>query len=334
MSGRRRGGGRRPGFVARLPAISAALVAAAIVAAAVPVAVAVAGASGPIRPVRPVVLASASRIVAVGAENEYADVISQIGGRYVKATAIMRNPSTDPHTFEASPSVARVVASAQLVVQNGLGYDTFMQTIEDASPSASRKVIVVQKLLGKPASTRNPHLWYAPKTMPAVAAAVAKDLSVLDPAHRPAFRRNLSYFDASLHAWTRAIANLRAKFKGTPVATTEPVADYLLQAAGLRNETPFSFQADVMNGVDPSPQDVAAEERLLSQRKVKAFVYNVQVTDTLTESLLAIAHRAHVPVVGVYETMPAPGYDYQRWMLAEVYALRTAIARRVSAPKL
>ena len=90
------------------------------------------------------------KIVAVGAENEYADVLSQVGGKYVQVSAIMSNPNTDPHTFEASASVARVVSAAQLVVQNGVGYDGFMNTIENAAPSSSRKVIVVQNLLGLP----------------------------------------------------------------------------------------------------------------------------------------------------------------------------------------
>ena len=90
------------------------------------------------------------KIVAVGAENEYADVLTQVGGKYVQVSAIMSNPNTDPHTFEASASVARLVSSAQLVVQNGVGYDTFINTIENAAPSSSRKVIVVQNLLGLP----------------------------------------------------------------------------------------------------------------------------------------------------------------------------------------
>ena len=101
---------------------------------------------------------------------------------YVQVSAIMSNPNTDPHTFEASASVARLVSSAQLVVQNGVGYDRFMTTIENAAPSSSRKVIVVQDLLGLPTDTPNPHLWYKPVTMPAVANAVAADLAAL---HRP-----------------------------------------------------------------------------------------------------------------------------------------------------
>jgi len=277
---------------------------------------------------------SPKKIVAVGAENEYADVISQIGGQYVSVTGVMSNPNTDPHTFEADPKVAKAVSAAQLVVQNGVGYDDFMTKIEQASGSSGRQVINVQKLLGLPDSTANPHLWYRPTTMPAVARAVAADLSTLDPAHRAYYTANAAAFDTSLGAYTSAVAALKARFAGTPVATTEPVADYLLQAAGMNNLTPWSFQADIMNGVDPSPQDVSLERSLFTGHKVKAFVYNQQVTDSLTDTLLTLAHQNDIPVVGVYETMPTPGYDYQTWMVAETSALTDAFAHGASAPVL
>jgi zinc/manganese transport system substrate-binding protein len=280
--------------------------------------------------------ASAGRgqILAVGAENEYANVISQIGGKYVAAIAIESNPNTDPHTFEASPSIAHTVASARLVVQNGVGYDTFMNKIEDASSSSSRKVIDVQTLLGLPDSTANPHLWYLPRTMPAVASALVKALSAIQPTHASYFAANARRFDASLQPWYRALKQFAARYPRTPVATTEPVGDYMLQAAGTVNMTPFQFQADTMNGVDPAPQDVTLQDGLFSGHRVKAFLYNQQVTDSLTESFLAKARQYGIPVVGVYETMPTPGYDYQSWMLAEVKALQRAVADHISTEKL
>jgi zinc/manganese transport system substrate-binding protein len=278
--------------------------------------------------------APAGVIVAVGAENEYANVISQVGGKYVQVSAIMSNPNTDPHTFEASASVAREVSAAQLVVQNGVGYDTFMNTIENAAPNSARKVIVVQNLLGLPTDTPNPHLWYKPVTMPAVANAIAADLSAIQPARASYFKANAAAFIASLGAWNSAIAEFKAKYPNTPVATTEPVADYMLQAVGADNLTPFAFQADIMNGTDPSAQDVAVERSLFTQHKVKVFLYNQQVTDTLTESLITLAHQNNIPVVGVYETMPVPGYDYQSWMLTEVQDLQKAVVDHVSTEHL
>jgi zinc/manganese transport system substrate-binding protein len=274
------------------------------------------------------------KIVAVGAENEYANVIQQVGGKYVQVSAIMSNPNTDPHTFEASASVARLVSSAQLVVQNGVGYDTFMNTIENAVPNSARKLIVVQNLLGLPDSTPNPHLWYKPSTMPAVANAIAADLAALQPAHASFFKAQAVAFVSSLSGWNNAIAALAAKYPDTPVATTEPVADYMLQAAGADNLTPWAFQADIMNGTDPSAQDVATQRSLFTQHKVKVFLYNQQVTDSLTESFISLARANGIPVVGVYETMPVPGYDYQSWMLAEVQDLQKAVAGKVSSERL
>ncbi|MBO0893329.1 MAG: zinc ABC transporter substrate-binding protein, partial [Acidimicrobiales bacterium] len=275
-----------------------------------------------------------SPVQVVAAENEYGNVAAQVGGRYAKVSSIETNPNTDPHTYEVSPRVAREVSGARLVIQNGVGYDAFMERIESASPSSARRVINVQQLLGLPDSTPNPHLWYKPTTMPKVATAVAADLTKLDPAHRAYFHANAKRFISSLKPWMSALAHLKASYPGAPVATTEPVSDYLLQAAGINNLTPFRFQADIMNGVDPSPQDVSQERSLFSQHRVKVFVYNQQVTDSLTESFITDARKAGIPVVGVYETMPVPGYDYQSWMVAEVHALQSALANKVSTTRL
>jgi zinc/manganese transport system substrate-binding protein len=122
---------------------------------------------------------------------------------------------------------------------------------------------------------------------------------------------------------------LRTEYAGTQVAVTEPVADYLLEAAGLDVATPWTYQAAVMNGQDPSPEDVATQQALIAGHKVALLAYNIQAVDPSTEALLALAEQHGVPVVGMYETMPG-GYDYQRWMLAETKALTAAIARHQS----
>ena len=278
--------------------------------------------------------ASDGRIVAVGAENQYTSVIAQIGGRYVDASSVMSNPNTDPHTFEASAQVASTISSASLVVQNGLGYDSFMTKIEAASPSSSRTVITAQKILGLPDSTVNPHLWYSPGTMPAVAKSIAAALSAKAPSHRAYFAANLAKFDASLAKWTTALAAFKAAHPSVPVATTEPVADYMLEAAGAKNLTPWALQSAIMNDTDPAPQDVAIQNGLFTSGRVKVFLYNQQVTDSITSTYLKLAHANHVPVVGVYETMPTGGYTYQSWMEAELAALDKAVTSGVSTEHL
>jgi zinc/manganese transport system substrate-binding protein len=276
---------------------------------------------------------SDGKISAVGAENQYADVIEQIGGKYVEVSAVESDPNTDPHSFEASVSVAQQVARADVVVQNGLGYDSFMEKIESASASDSRDVIDVQELLGLPDSTANPHLWYKPETMPAVARQLVTDFSELQPEHSAYFEANLKRFEASLRPWLRALREFPTKFPGAAVATTEPVADYLLEAAGIENLTPFAMQADIMNDADPAPQAVAQQEGFFTEGKADAFVYNQQVTDSITEKFLGVAKDDGVPVVGVYETMPS-GFTYQRWMEAETKALEEAVAHGKSTEEL
>jgi zinc/manganese transport system substrate-binding protein len=273
------------------------------------------------------------KISAVGAENEYANVIEQIGGKYVYVSAVLSNPNTDPHSFEASVSVAQQVGRAEVVVQNGLGYDSYMDKIESASESDSRDVIDVQELLGLPDSTPNPHLWYKPETMPAVAKQLAADFSEIQPEHKSYFEANLAKFEASLRPWLDGLKEFSTKFPGAAVATTEPVADYMLEAAGTRNLTPFTMQSDIMNDADPAPQAVALQESFFTEGKADAFVYNQQVTDSITEKFLGSAAVDEVPVVGVYETMPT-GYTYQRWMEAELRALEEAVAHGKSTEKL
>ena len=302
-----------------LLAITAALLATALLAL---------GGDGTARASRPGV------IDAVAAENQYGNVVAQVGGSYVRVSSLLSNPGTDPHTFEASVAVARQVGRARLVVQNGLGYDSFATSIESATPNAGRTVIDVQRLLKLPDGTPNPHLWYAPATMPKVAAAVAATLSGIEPEHAAYFQENAQKFTRSLAAWPAALGRFADTHENVPVASTEPVADYLLSAAGARNLTPWSFRAAVMNGTDPSPQDVAATKALLSERKVRVLVYNEQVTDPLTASLITLAKAHHIPIVGVYETMPEPGYDYQSWMLAETSALNRAVTGHLSSERL
>src|SRR3984885_1340990 len=226
-------------------------------------------ASGFVASSAPAAASGASPVAVVAGENEYGNVASQIGGKYVSVYSVDSNPNTDPHTYEATPSVGQKIADANLLIENGVGYDTFMGTLASASPNSARKVINVQHVLGLPDSTANPHLWYSPRTMPEVAKALASDLSSLDPAHASTFRANEHAFVASLQPWLSAIATFKAKYGGTTAATTEPVADYLLTAMGIKNLTPFQFQADIMNGTDPSPQDVSLEQGFFTRHQVK-----------------------------------------------------------------
>jgi zinc/manganese transport system substrate-binding protein len=273
-------------------------------------------------------------VSAIGVENQYADVISQIAGPYAHVTAIEKNPNTDPHEYEASPAIAREIAGADLIVANGLGYDSWVDKLIAASPRRRRRVIEVRRVLGLPPDTANPHVWYDPKTMPAVAKAIASALAAIEPERSGYFSANERKFAASLAPWKTMLAEFARSHGRTPVAVTEPVANDMLEAAGCDILTPSGLQVAIMNGSDPSPQDVAAQEALLSGHRVKVLVYNRQVVNPLTRSFLDLARKNGIPVVGVYEIMPTPGYDYQTWMQAQTEALIRAVTLGVSTTTL
>jgi len=268
----------------------------------------------------------------VASTNVYADVIAQLGGNHVRVMGILSNPNADPHSYESSTADAAAVARATLVVQNGLGYDDFMSKLESASPNRLRVVIDVGAALHYRTGD-NPHLWYKPDTMLRLAPLVVAALAKQDPADRQIFGANLRTFDSSLRPWLAQIAAIRKQFAGTPIAVTEPVFDYAALAAGLRIVTPYSFQAAIMGGTDPAPQDVQTEKNLFSKREIRAFVYNRQAVAPITQQLLSLAHGNHIPVVGVYETKPIND-TYQQWMMAEMTAMRLALSRGVSTERI
>lgn len=278
-------------------------------------------------------LAAGKVIQVVGAENEYADVIKQIGGKYVSVTAIMSNPSTDPHSYEANTQDETKISNATLIVQNGLGYDDFMDKLESSSKNSNRTIINVAKSLGYSDNTPNPHLWYKPDTMEKVAKLITKNLENQSPANKKYFAHRLKKFDNSLKAWKDDLNEVQKSYSKNGVAVTEPVANYLLEAANLKVETPWGFQASVMNGTDPSPQNVKIQDELFNEKKVKVFVYNQQAIDDITTNLLKLSKSNNIPIVGVYETMPS-NHTYQTWMEDETKNILKALKDGVSTEKM
>ena len=195
--------------------------------------------------------AAADPITIVAAENFYGDLAGEIGGAHVAVTSILSNPDDDPHLFESSPSTARDIAGAAIVIYNGADYDPWMDKLLSASPSKDRAVILAAALTGHK-SGDNPHLWYAPETLPAAAKALEAELEKRDPADAGLFKANLDRFITSLAPVTAAIARIKAAHAGTE-ADVKLAAEKLyaeLIAAGVdvilddRNERPGAMFAD------------------------------------------------------------------------------------------
>ena len=272
-----------------------------------------------IAPVR----ASDPKIAVVAAENFYGQVAQQIGGDRVSVTSVLNNPDQDPHLFEITPAVVRQIAAAQVVVFNGAAYDPWMENILRVAPKPGRTVIVAADLVHKKAGD-NPHLWYDPPTMPAVATAISDALSVADPTHKDEYDARLKTFLASLVPLNKKIAAIRNRYSGAPVAATEPVFGYMAAALNLKMENGL-FQAAVMNNTEPSASSFALFEDDLKMRKVRVLFYNKQATNNLVQHLVEIARMANIPVVAVTETCPS-GLSYKDWMMNELSATEKALA--------
>ena len=267
--------------------------------------------------------AAEGKIEVVAAENFYGNVAQQIGGDRVSVVSILNNPDQDPHLFEVSPAVIRKVAAAQVVLYNGAGYDPWVEQVLSATAKPGRVAIVAADLMQRK-SGDDPHLWYDPATMPAVARALATALAAADPAHKDDYAARLATFLASLAPLDAKIAAIRDKYAGTAVTATEPVFGNMAQALKLTmaNER---FQLAIMNDTEPSARDIAAFERDLKDRKVRVLFYNKQAPTKLVQHLIELARAAKIRVVGITETAPA-GSSYQDWMLMELDETQRALA--------
>jgi zinc/manganese transport system substrate-binding protein len=266
------------------------------------------------------------RVEVVAAENVYGNIVSQIGGARVSVTSILHDPNADPHLYTASTRNALAVSGAAVVIENGLGYDSFMQKLEAAAPSSHRIVVTMADVLGVHGADANPHLWYDVPRLDRIAGAIAAALGRADPDHGSAYRQGLQGFERRLRPLVREVASIRAAHAGDPVAYTEPVPGYLLAAAGLDNRTPAAFARAIEDGSEPSPEAVAEMTALMTSHRVRVLLYNSQAASPITARIEAAARSAGIPVIGVTETLP-PGETFQRWQLRQAVALERALDR-------
>jgi len=269
---------------------------------------------------------TSGRVNVVAAENVYGNIASQIGGPHVSITSILTDPSADPHLFVPGTSNGLAVATAKVVLQNGLGYDAFMTRLENSSPSKSRSVVTMADVLGVHGKAANPHLWYDVPRLDGIAGAISGAFVRADPSHAVAYRRGLKRFERSLAPLRGEVAAIRTRFHGTPLAYTEPVPGYLVAAAGLRNLAPDSFTRPIEQGVEPSPSAVAAMNDLVAKRRIRVLLYNAQAVSPITAQLRNAAQKAGIPVVAMRETLPA-NLSFQQWQLAQARALAAALTK-------
>lgn len=261
----------------------------------------------------------------VAAEDFYGNIAQQLGGNKVSVTSIISNPDVDPHEYEASVQDGIAIANANIVIDNGLQYDTWMDKLMSASPSANRMVITAGAIAPE-VLPNNPHVWYGIHNISAVAGAIANSLIKIDPADAAFFQDNLSTFNSSLTPIIAKMNAIKAGYANTPVGLTETIYLYQTIPMGLNVLTPFNFEKAIAEGNDPSAQDVNTTNQQIIGKKIKVLIYNSQTVTPITTNLLNAARANGIPVVPVSETMP-PSDTYQTWMMNELTTLETALGQ-------
>ena len=249
----------------------------------------------------------------VASTNVYGSIVTAIGGDLVSVTSLIDSAAQDPHSFEASAQNQLAIAKADLVIENGGGYDDFVDTLLAAS-STEAVVLNAAEIVTLPADT-NEHLWYSFSDIQTVATSIADELSSLDAANADTYEANLADFSGQLSTLAEQAAGLG---DGKTAAITEPVPLYLLEQAGFENVTPDEFSEAIEEGTDVPPAVLADTLDIVGS--VALLAYNSQTASPETEQVKAAAEKAGVPVVQFTETLP-DGEDYISWMTSNVAAL-------------
>ncbi|MFD9552419.1 metal ABC transporter solute-binding protein, Zn/Mn family [Nocardia salmonicida] len=256
----------------------------------------------------------------VASTNVWGSVATAVAGPDAQVTSIISDPAADPHSFETSATDTAKISDADLVVFNGGHYDEFIE--KAISGKDKRTVEAFEQRPNK--GDDNEHVWYDVSTVAAVADRIAAELGEVDAVHASAYTERAVAFKNQLIGVSTITGTIATQTPNAPVAQSEPLAHYLLQAATAQDKTPRDFQEAIEQETDPAPAAVAATRDLITAKQVKALIYNTQTEDKITQDLRATAQSAGIAVVEVTETLPA-GMDYIQWQTANAKALAAAL---------
>lgn len=262
----------------------------------------------------------------VAAENFWGSIASQLGGVHARVRSIVVNPDADPHSYEPTTNDARAVATARMVIANGLGYDTWISKLLVADPGG-RTVLTVGKVLGLPAGS-NPHRWYNPPDVRTVIATIVADYSKLDPGDTAYFRSRQAGFETdALRTYESLLSEIRTRYAGTPVGASESIFSMLAPALGLDLITPQTFLKTVSEGNDVSAKDKQTIDAQIRAHRIRIYVYNYQNTTPDVQAQLQECRAAGIPTVAISETLAPSSATYEGWQSRQLAAILTALER-------
>jgi zinc/manganese transport system substrate-binding protein len=266
-----------------------------------------------------------SGIRVVAAENFWGSIASQLAGSKASVQSIIVNPATDPHSYEPTAADARTLATAQLAVVNGVGYDPWAPKLLAANPAPGRVVLTVGDLFGLKEGD-NPHRWYDPANVEAVAKAITADLTKLDPKNGAYYSQQRAQFESTgLAQYHALIAQIKSRYSGVPVGASESIFAALAPSLGVKLVTPYSFMKAISEGTEVTAQDTITTQRQITSHQLKVWIYNSQNATPGIQRLNALARANHIPIATVTETLSPPSASFEQWQTAQLQRLLAAL---------
>lgn len=270
---------------------------------------------------------SSTKVAVVAAENFWGSIASQLGGDHATVTSVINNPDADPHDYEPTPADGRTIAAAQYAIVNGVGYDPWAPKLIDANPNPQRRVLNVGDLVGVKEGG-NPHRWYSPEDVHKVIEQITADYQKIDPADAAYFDQQKQTFETNtLAPYNQVIAEIKAKYAGTPIGASESIVTPLAEGLGLTMLTPESFLDAISEGSDPTAADKATIDNQIKGKQIKIFVYNSQNSTPDVQAQVDAAKAAGIPVATVTETLTPQGATFQDWQTTQLQGIRQALAQ-------
>ena len=267
------------------------------------------------------------KLQVVAAENFWGSIAQQLGGDRVAVTSIIDNPASDPHDYEPTSADARTMATAEVAVVNGIGYDTWATKLLDANPRSGRLTLNVGEVLGLKAGD-NPHQWYSPPSVQRVIDQITADYQKADPKHRAYYAKRREIFETkSLARYRQLIAKIKSRYAGVPVGASESIFAPLAPALGLKLLTPTGFLDAVSEGTEPTPADKTTTDQQIADHRIKVWVYNSQNASPDVQRLNSAAKAAGIPIATVTETLTPSSASFEAWQAGELARLKAALAK-------
>jgi zinc/manganese transport system substrate-binding protein len=265
------------------------------------------------------------KVAVVAVENFWGSIAAQVGGTKADVQSIIVDPAEDPHSYEPTAANARTLATAQLAIVNGVGYDPWAPKLLSANPVPGRITLTVGSLFGLKEGD-NPHRWYSPADVTATATAISTDLKKLDPKDAAYFDRRLKAFETgNLAQYRTLIQQIASRYAGTPVGASESIFALQAPALHLKLLTPPSFMKAISEGTDVSAQDTLTTQQQIENHRIKVWIYNSQNTTPAVQRLNALAKAAHIPTVTITETLDPATDSFEQWQVAQLQRLQQAL---------